>query len=157
MSRPCTVCLSVHAQDADALLAAGRSGRSVAAELGLSPSAVKRHALHRVGRQTAPSFAGHPAKLPAAEYGPSTANGLDPLDELVTSLRDSALGSPNAGFAREYRLALLAQAERSAERPAYDVLRDPEWLRLRRLLVAALAPYPEARQAVADAIREELS
>lgn len=141
MSIRCTVCQDPRVQTLDSLLAQGRSGRSLAAEFGLSPDAVKRHAK------------AHAAPRDSGRRAPS---GADPLSELVDALRSRALDGNNSGTVREYRLALAALTERSAERPAYNVLADPEWLRLRDLLLEALEPYPEARLAVADALRGAL-
>jgi hypothetical protein len=132
----CKVCLDERVQDVDAALAAGRSAHSLAVEFGLPPESMKRHARSHARRFDAP------VNRP----------GTDPLVELTTALRTPALGGDTAA-AREYRLALHAVAAQSAERPAYNVLIDPEWIALRTAILRALEPYPEARQAVADAIR----
>jgi hypothetical protein len=55
--------------------------------------------------------------------------------------------------AREYRLTLegLAKSE-NAQAPQVDLTATSEWRRLRTAVLDALGPFPEARQAVADAI-----
>lgn len=138
MSR-CTIDASPQRAAIDQLLLAGRSARSLALEFGLSIDAMKRHARNHV-RSIEPPQNG---ELPAS----------DPLDELVASLRTAALRGTDPGAAREYRLALAAQTERQAGAPPYEVVTDPQWIRLRGILLAALAPFPEVRTAVADAIR----
>ena len=130
----CTVCTHPERGTIDALIAA-QSARSVASQYGLAARAVQRHA------------ARHRATLPATDAPPA-----DPLDELVHALRARALAGSDPA-SREYRLALQAQqAARNAAAPTRPLEAEPEWLALRAALVAALAPFPEARQAVADAI-----
>lgn len=136
MSRSCLTCASPQVQAINALLAAGRSARSLAAEFGLPPESLKRHARNHGVAPATPE------------------QSTDPLDELVAALRERALGSQNSSFAREYRLAISALSERNAAPPAYDVLRDADWLRLREAMLTALRPYPDAREAIADALRQ---
>jgi hypothetical protein len=140
MSR-CTIDASSHRGAIDQLLLGGRSARSIALEFGLSIDAMKRHARNHVRAAEAPPTNG---ELPV---------GADALDELVASLRLAALRGTDPSAAREYRLALAAQAERHAEAPPYEVVTDPQWTRLRAILLTALAPFPEARLAVANALR----
>jgi len=137
MSRNCTVCTHPMSPDIDYELAAGRSSRALAAQYGLGPEAVKRHA-----RNHAAALAPR-ADIPAES---------DPLAELVASLRVRALAGSDAA-SREYRLALAALAERSSERPAYNVKEDPEWILIRTKMLDALVTFPDARWAVADALR----
>lgn len=134
----CTVCLDSRRQAVDAALAAGRSARSLAAEYGLSPDAMKRHARTH-------------ALIPERATAPRSADG-DPLGELIEALRQRALDGSNPAHVREYRLALATQAERTMERPAYDVLADPGWLELRLVILEALRPFPAAGLAIADAL-----
>ena len=138
MSRTCTVCNHPQAQDIDFELAAGRSSRALASAYGLGPEAVKRHA-----RNHAPQ----PAPIT------DEPTGADPLDELAASLRTRALAGSDAA-AREYRLALAALEDRGNVRPEYNVLEDPEWIRIRTLMLDTLSAYPEAKYAVADALRD---
>lgn len=143
MGASCTVCRLPSAGSIDALLASGRSVRSLAVELGLSRDALGRHARGHRGRRTASPSSSSPATSDAPP---------DPLHELVVALRGRALaGDP--GLAREYRLALAAQAdERHAAPPRTDLASEPEWIALRTLMLQALEPYPKARLAVAEAL-----
>lgn len=136
MSRSCSICTDARRQDIDFDLAAGKSGRNLAIEYGLSADALKRHARNHAA---------------VASGAPLATN--DPLTELVDAIRPRALDGANAGAIREYRLALAALTERSVERPTYDVRVDPEFLRIRSALLEALKPFPEARLAAADALR----
>lgn len=154
MSRSCTVCGHSSAAAINALLQEDGSTRKVAATYGLSYAATLRHARNHVARRQMGGT------VTIADPRTSFAGGvdihssvLDPLDELVSALRTRALtGDPST--AREYRLALATQTASKAVAPEYDVLADPEWLKLQGILLAALAPFPEARLAISTAIRE---
>jgi len=136
MGAACSVCALPLAGAINELLRSGRPARSIAAEFGLSYDALTRHARN------------HVAKRPAAV--PVSAG--DPLDELVTALRVRALAG-NPSDTREYRLALAAQSDaRHAIQPQRDLATEPEWRELRTILLRALEAFPEARQAVADAL-----
>ncbi len=93
----------------------------------------------------------------ASQHAParSVASGdaTDAFAELTEATREPALRGSNAGMTREYRLLLEAQAKRSAVAVPYNVLTDPEWLALRTRILRALEPFPEARAAVAEALR----
>lgn len=70
------------------------------------------------------------------------------------ALRVRALAG-NPADTREYRLALAAQLDaRHAAPPTRALASEPEWIALRAAILAALAPFADARQAVADAIGE---
>jgi hypothetical protein len=144
MPRNCSICSRSDAGAIDELLRSGRSARSVALELGLSDDAVGRHARHHLGR--VPST-GSPRDRAVDPSG-------DPLDELVSALRVRALAG-NPADTREYRLALAAQLDaRHAVPPRRDLASEPEWTVLRAAILAALEPFPDARQAAAAAIGE---
>jgi len=137
MPRSCTVCSRADTAAINELLRAGESARSVAGRFDVGKDALLRHARRHV----------HPPvdiALPPRES--------DPLEELATALRARALGGSDSA-AREYRLALHdQQAARHAVGPSRELASEPEWLDLRARILAALQPFPEARQAVADAL-----
>ena len=146
MPRNCSVCARTDAGLIADELRSGRSVRSVALSLGISDDALGRHAKAHIARQ-APEPAARSARKPDAGREP-----LDPLDELTAALRVRALAG-NPADTREYRLALAAQsAAHHAAAPVRDLASEPEWISTRAVLLDALAPYPEARTAVADAL-----
>lgn len=135
MGVACTVCALPLAGAINELLRSGRSARAVAGEFGISYDALTRHARNHVAKRT-----------PVPELT------ADPLDELVSALRVRALAG-NPSDTREYRLALAAQSDvRHAAPPQRDLASEPEWIALRTAMLDALGPFPEARQAVADAL-----
>jgi len=79
---------------------------------------------------------------------------LDAL-ELQDSQRDPKSWAMVSKEARGY-LELLGKAlDRIRDQPPTQItiINNPEWVELRTLIVTALDPYPEARQAVLNAIR----
>jgi hypothetical protein len=140
MARRCSVCSRPDAGSINALLADGRSARSVAMELGLSEDALQRHAANHARRNGRSSTV-------------QPRNSDDPLDELVDALREQALAG-NPAIVHQYRLALAAQADaRHAVPPRSDLATEPEWIALRTRLMLVLEPYPEAIRAVVAALR----
>ena len=66
---------------------------------------------------------------------PSGPAGDGPLAELVTLLKGKVKESGNPAYAREYRLALAAQAQQQASRPAeVNPVDGPEWVEFREAL-----------------------
>jgi len=136
MGVPCTVCSLPLAGAINELLRGGRSARAIAADFGVGYDALTRHSRNHVVKRAAPV--------------PESVD--DPLDELVVALRVRALAG-NPSDTREYRLALAAQADvRHAAPPSRDLASEPEWIRIRTMMLAALDPFPEARIAIATAL-----
>ncbi len=93
-------------------------------------------------------------------------NALSFLDQLkevrskAASLLDKAEAAADlraAGvFIRELReqIKLMAELEgKLATQPQITVINSPEWVELRTIIIQALDQYPEAKEAVVDAIR----
>ena len=93
----------------------------------------------------------------------AAASYLDQLNEVrarAANLLDQADASDDlraAGtFLRELReqIRLMAELEgRIASQPQITLITSPEWVEVRSLVINALEPYPEAREAVVHAIR----
>lgn len=144
MPRSCSICVRSDAGAINALLHEGRSVLSVAKEFGASEDALQNHAHKK-----------HQDRTPAAPRTKPGKDAVDPLDELVTALRNQALsgGAGNPAIVHQYRLALAAQSDaKHAAPPTRDLANEPEWLALREKLLAALEPYPAARLAIADVL-----
>jgi hypothetical protein len=122
-------------------------------------SATSRFALDRHRAQHVP------AQLAHAQAARQQA-AADALLDQVQALRDKALALLGQAEAqddlrtalvgvREARacLELLAELEQRLDRrPVVNVLVSAEWQRVRGALVTALAPYPQARAALASAL-----
>ncbi len=84
---------------------------------------------------------------------------LDRVEDLAGRLEEKLLhaGAPTAyaQLAGQLRqsLELVARLRRELdERPQVAILIAPEWLQVRSVILHALAPFPEARGAVAEAL-----
>ena len=93
----------------------------------------------------------------------NAASFIDQLKEVrakAANLLDQAEASQDmraAGtFLKELReqIRLMAELEgRIASQPQITIINNPEWVELRTVIIAALEPYPEAKEAVVHAIR----
>lgn len=93
----------------------------------------------------------------------NAASFIDQLKEVrakAANLLDQAEASQDmraAGtFLKELReqIRLMAELEgRIASQPQITIINNPEWVELRTVIISALEPYPEAREAVVHAIR----
>ena len=156
MPRKCTVCAHPEREAIDAALVAGDSYRRIAAQFALSATSLRRHKKNH---------------LPEALARAQDAHEVAQADDLLAQVREL----------QERALAILTKAERSGElRVALTAIREargciellgklagelqqegtvnivlaPEWLALRTTILAALAPHPDARLAVARALED---
>jgi len=157
MAQPCSVCthegvLSIN----EALVIEGKSNRAIARQFGLHHDAVRRHRAHI------------PELLVKASQAMEVADA-DALLDKVEDLYAEAKAVLEAGKGEsDHRLVLMAidragkQLETLAEmrgelnrQPQVNValVHHPDYARLREAIVAALEPHPEARWAVAAALR----
>lgn len=155
----CRVCLHPERADIEAAMVGGLSNPATAARWGMSKDSVRRHRASHLS----PALRAVAGQRDTA--GPVRA--LDRLEELhgkASAILDAAMadGKPSLGLAaiRELRGVTETLARITGEldeRPTVQVLNvatSPEWLETRGRLLAALAPYPEARQAAALALSE---
>ena len=151
MPRVCTACGHADRAEIDRALVAGLTFRTIADRFGLSETALKRHK------------ADH---LPATMAKAKAAEDVADADDLLAQVRDlhrlamhllakaSAAGDLKTALAgvREARACIETLLEVEGEidrRPQVNVLVAPEWIQVRSALMVALAPYPDARTAVA--------
>jgi hypothetical protein len=77
------------------------------------------------------------------------------LDKAENAADTRAYGPPS-GYLREIRaqLQLLAELEgRIASQPTINIAVSAEWIELRTVIISALDPYPQAKEAMIHAIR----
>jgi hypothetical protein len=155
MPRRCTICGSSHRDDIDRVLVEGRTPyRRIATQFRVSESSVRRHA------------AGHlPQALATAADAAQAANGDDLLFQ-VRQLQERAVTIlDRAETDGDHRVALAAIREARGclellgrlagelqERQSVNVLIDPRWVEIRGLILHALEPHKEAREAVTSAL-----
>lgn len=156
MSMTCTVCRHPERAAIEQALIAGDAIRDVARQFALSKDAVMRHK------------AGHlPVKLVKAQDAKEASQADDLLKE-VRLLRGKAVALLlKAEQEGDYRTALQGIREARGclellaklldaihDGPTINILISPEWAEVRTVLLTTLAPYPDARQAVAGALAE---
>ncbi len=155
MPRKCTICEHPKVEEINRLLLETQNIAKIAKQYGVNYYALYRHKDHI------------PAILTQAQEAQEVAKA-DSLLAQVTELRDKALSildkAEQAGDLRtalqgikEARgcLELLARLQGELqEQTTVNILINPQWLSLRTVILQALEPYPEARQAVARALRE---
>lgn len=158
MARVCSICTHAGRGEINSALVAGEPFRRIAARFGVTEQAIRRHQ------------AGHlPATLARAQQAKEVARA----DDLLRQVRGLAAKSiailnraEQAGDLkvalsgiREARecvaLLLKARGELGPDTAVQvNVVGSAEWLRVRAVLVAALAPFPDARVAVAGALAQ---
>ncbi len=155
MPRKCTICEHPKVEEINKALLETQNIAKVAKQYGVNYHALYRHKDHI------------PAILTQAQEAQEVAKA-DSLLAQVTELRDKALSildkAEQAGDLRtalqgikEARgcLELLARLQGELqEQTTVNILINPQWLSLRTVILQALEPYSEARQTVAQALRE---
>ena len=154
--RPCTVCQHPKRGEIDKRLATDSNFAGISRDFaGISEDALKRHKENHL-----------PGALAKAENIKEVVKA-DALLEDVKALRKKALGileaAEKAGDLktallgiREARscMELLAKVEgQLKDGPQINFVLSAEWIELRTLIITALDPYPEAKEAMVLAIR----
>jgi hypothetical protein len=154
MPRPCTVCTHKDIEKINKRLLSGEIYRTIAADTGLSETALKRHKADHI--PVAAAKATEAVKVARAD---DLLEDIRGLREKAMCLLDKAEQSGDLKTAllgiREARgcLELLAKVEGQLnDRPQINILINPEWISLRTLIISSLEPYPVAREAVIDAL-----
>jgi transposase len=154
MPRSCATCEHPEREAIDRALVGGASNRRVASKFDLSEASVRRHKSNHLAR-----------KLVMAEKAAEVAEADNLLDRLE-ALQSRTLAILEATEeTHEHRVALAAIREaRSNIELIGEVTREldragtinlelsPEWLQLRGVIVAALAPHPAALDSVRRAL-----
>jgi len=155
MPRACSVCQHEHRDRIDPVLLAGASYRAIARQFALSKDAVARHCADHL-----------PETLAKAQQAADVAHADDLLAEVRTLQQTALTLLGKAEAAGDLRTALVGVREVRAclellarllgeldERPQLNILITPAFVTVQAAIITALAPYPEARAAVAAAMR----
>ena len=151
MPRVCTVCTHPDRPAIDQALVNHRPYRNIAAQFRLSASALVRHHDNDL-----------PAALAKAQEAEDVRQAIDVLGQLRAINAATLQVLADARKAKDGDLALKAvdrvqrQIELQAkllgeldERPVVNLTISAEWVEIRAVLLDALRPHPDARQAVA--------
>jgi hypothetical protein len=173
MARKCTICTHPNRHGIDKAIVSGTTYREIADSYGLSISAVGRHRLVHLPANLAKALSAKAASQAAALERQKTAQeaeragqALDVLQQLKLinaaclevlknareAKRDGTLLQAVDRIHRQIELQarLLGDLETA---PQVNILLAPEWTEVRQLIFVALAPHPEARAAVAEALK----
>jgi hypothetical protein len=154
MGRQCTVCAHKDLAEINRLLLCSDSYRDIARQFGLSKDALARHKESHIPElllksQDVKESLQADNLLDQIVYYESEARRFK---ELAESQGDLELALKSVDRALKC-LDLFAKARGIiSDQPQINVLVLPEWLALRARIVAALRPYPEALEAVRDAL-----
>lgn len=155
MPRRCTICEHPERDEINKALIETRNITEIAKRYGVSYDALLRH------KQ------GH---IPGALAKAQEAREVAQADSLLDQLRDlqrrtlTILEAAEKEDDRSTALKAIKEARGNlellakllgelAERQVINILVAPEWINLRAVILAALEPYPEARLALAEALR----
>ena len=154
MPRRCTICDHSDREAIDAALVSGDAYRNIAERFGTSTTALVRHKNDHI-----------PASLSKAKHAEETTQADSLLGQLLSLNRETLtiLKQAREGKDNELALKAIARAEKQIELQAkllgelqegttVNVFLLPEWQQLRARIISVLAPYPQARLAVAHAL-----
>lgn len=156
MARKCVVCEHEKINEINEALLAGETYRNIAKRFSVSISSLSRHKNQHI-----------PKAMTKAQEAQEVAQA-DNLLEQVQSLQSRALSilakAEAAGDLRtalqgirEARscLELLAKLQGELQQEGtVNITLAPEWLELRTVILQSLEPWPEARLAIAQAVKE---
>jgi hypothetical protein len=154
MTRTCTICVHPERAKIEAALVSGTAYRVIASQFGVGNNAIQRHAADHVKQQ----IAEHQEARDAAQ-------ALDVVKQLkaINGVTLAILNTARAAGEPELALKAIDRVQKQIElqakllgdldeRPQINILVSTEWLTVRSALMRALAPYAEARLAVAAAL-----
>lgn len=81
---------------------------------------------------------------------------LELLDMAIEAANTKVYGSPSHYLSElRQQLKLWAELEgRISSQPQVTIINNPEWVELRTVIIQALDPYPDAKEALVNAIRD---
>ncbi|MBF0437961.1 MAG: hypothetical protein HQL93_02450 [Magnetococcales bacterium] len=154
MARPCSVCIHKRLEDIDKALVEGETFRALSRQYLLSRDALRRHKMDHL-----------PVAMAKAKEAEETSHGDNLLDHLGELREQAQRIAQKAEEAKNYTAALAGVRElvrivellaklrgELNEAPTVNLFISAEWVSVQAVLVNALGPYPEARQAVLKAL-----
>jgi len=155
MPPKCTICHHSEREAIDRALVSGETLRDIAQRFAVSRDALQRHKAH----------------IPTAVAAAHEAGEVAEADRLLSTVRDllqAAIGTitqAEAGGDLRTKLAAIREARETAKlllevygelqtQPTFNIIMAPEWVEVRTVVLQALDPYPDARLAVAGALKK---
>lgn len=154
MSRICAICADPRLDEINSHLVRGDPIAGLAREFAVSEDALRRHKASHL-----------PKTLMASPSAQEVANADDLLSQ-IKNLQVRTLTALEKAEAEENILMVFKGVREAREnlrllgevagklqsQPTVNVLLNPQWVELRTLIITALDLYPEAREAVVNAI-----
>ncbi len=155
MPRACTICVHDEAHMINVALVSREPYRAISRRFGVSKDALKRHSGEHI-----PELLVEASRAVEVCEADDLLGRIEALQGRTLAILEAAehTGELRTALAaiREARgnLELVGRITKELDERPVNVLVSPEWLELRAVIVAALAPHPEARVAVLDAIED---
>jgi hypothetical protein len=157
MPRICSICAHPDKEAIDRALAAGEAAAKIAGRYRtIDERAIRRHRSNHL-----------PEKLVKAQEQEDVRQALDVvktlrvINDVSLSILKEARASSDPGLALRAIDRIQRQIELQAkllgeldDAQTVNILLSPQWLEIRTAIVEVLAPYPEARSAVAERLME---
>jgi len=155
MARSCTICDHPSCDEINNRLVRGDSIAKIALDFAISEHALRRHKQNHMSKFLEPSY-----EAKEVAQADSLFDELKGIQLRTTMLLNRAEDKGDirscAPLLREMReqIRLMLELEgRLAAQPQINILVNPQWLELRTLIIEALEPFPEAREAVTRVIQ----
>ncbi len=154
MPRKCTICEHDERHAIDVALVQREAYRNIAERHGLSTGSLSRHT-----REHLPELLAKAKDAVEVAEADSLLERIEGLYKRTEAILEAAEEGKEWGTAlaaiRECRgnLELLGRVTKELETaPTFNLTLNPEYLEARAIIVQALEPFPDARQAVSDAL-----
>jgi transposase len=151
--RTCSVCRHERRKEINFQLVAGTPYRDIAERFGVTKSSLSRHAAEHL-----PKALERQKRRQEEGEAQSLLVRLQQLSAEVRAILETADPDPEIALRAVARLErhLELEAKLSGDlkdgQQSINVLVAPEWVLMRNAMLKALRPYPEAKQAVLDAL-----
>lgn len=155
MSRVCTVCNHLNRAEIETAFVSGVSYRDIAGQFQISKTAVQRHASEHISQS-----------IQQSQLAMDEARGIDVVRQLkdintvTLEILQEARNKKKNGMALFAIDRIIKQLELQAkllgdiDKPQVNIILMPEWRIIRSAIIRALAPYPDVRTVVVDAIEQ---
>jgi hypothetical protein len=154
MSRTCTVCSHPERDAIEDAFLAGQAKRRIAAHYGVTEQALRRHL-----REHLPTLLALARDAERASRADSLLDRIEDLhsrtEAILTELEDTDLHGAKLAAIREMRrnLELIGEVTKELDRtPTLNLQLNPQYMAVRTAIVQAVEPYPEAREAISQAM-----
>jgi hypothetical protein len=152
------VCAHKDVDEINRLLLCSDSLRDIARQFGLSKDALARHKDSHIPELLSKSEDIKEvvnADNLLAQLQEARTSALDLLDKAIAA-GDTKVYGPPSSYLSEIRQQIKLWAElegRIAAQPQITIINNPEWIELRTVIIQALDDFPQAKEAVVNAIR----